>query len=97
MSLKDKIVAVLRTVEDPEVRQDVYTLNLVYDINVDEDAGNIDLKFRPTIPNCPIGVQLAIAIKKALLDLPGVKHVDLTVTDFYMAEAANQYLKMMDE
>ncbi len=97
MSLEEKVIATLKTVVDPEVRQDVYTLNLVYDINVDEANASIDLKFRPTVPNCPIGVQLAIEIKKSLLEIPGVKHVDLTVTDFYMADAANQYLKMMDE
>lgn len=97
MSLTDKVIEILKTVEDPEVRQDVYSLKLVYDIEVNEQDGLITLKFRPTVPNCPIGIQLAVAIKQALLSIEGVKRVNLTVTDFYMAYSANKYLEMMDK
>ena len=96
MSLEDRVVEVLKKVEDPEVGQDVYSLRLVYDIEVDEEGGSVELKFRPTVPNCPIGIQLAVSIKKALLGIEGVKRVKLTVTDFYMAYSANRYLEMMD-
>ena len=97
MTLMEKAVEILKTVEDPEVRQDVYSLELVYDIEVDDREGIITLKFRPTVPNCPIGIQLAVSIKQALLSIEGVKKVNLTVTDFYMAYSANKYLEMMDK
>ncbi len=96
MSLEERVVGVLKTVVDPEVAQDVYSLKLVYGIEVDEGSGSVALKFRPTVPNCPVGIQLAVSIKKALLGLEGVKRVKLTVTDFYMANSANKYLELMD-
>ncbi len=97
MSIRERVIDVLKTVEDPEVRQDVYSLKLVYDLEVNEGSGVVSLKFRPTVPNCPIGIQLALAIKKALLEIEEVRRVNLTVTDFYMAYSANKYLEMIDK
>ncbi|MCD6122423.1 MAG: DUF59 domain-containing protein [Spirochaetales bacterium] len=97
MGLMEKVVEMLKKVQDPEVNQDVYSLQLVYDIEVNDNEGIVTLKFRPTVPNCPIGIQLAVGIKQALLSLEEVKRVNLTVTDFYMAYSANKYLEMMDK
>ncbi len=97
MSLQEKVQEKLKTIEDPEVHTDVLSLKLVYDLNVDEENGVVSLKFKPTVPNCPIGVQLAINLKRELLSVEGVKKVNITVTDFIMADQANEYLKMMDE
>ena len=97
MGLTEKVVEMLKAVQDPEVNQDVYSLELVYDIEADDNEGIVTLKFRPTVPNCPIGIQLAVGIKQALLSIEGVKRVNLTVTDFYMAYSANKYLEMMDK
>ena len=97
MSIRERVIDVLKTVEDPEVRQDVYSLKLVYDLEVNEGSGVVSLKFRPTVPNCPIGIQLALAIKKALLEIEEVRRVNLTVTDFYMAYSANKYLEMIEK
>jgi len=97
MSLEQKIIEKLKTIQDPEVRQDVYSLGLVFDIKVKEDEGYLSLKFRPTVFNCPIGIQLALMIKRGLLDVEGLKRVDMEVVDFIMAPMANEYLKALDE
>ncbi len=97
MSLKDRIIEKLKTVYDPELRQDVITLKLVNNLEVDEENGYVSLVFRPTTYLCPIGIQLALMIKQAILKLEGVKKVDIEVVDFVYAKQAMEYLKQLDE
>lgn len=97
MQLKYNIIGKFKTVIDPEVRQDIYSLKLVYDIDVDEENKKVKMKFRPTVANCPIGIQLALSVKRALLEIDELKKIDITVTDFKMAEEANRYLKSLDK
>lgn len=96
MDLKQKIIEALKKVKDPELRQDVVSLKLVSDLKVDEE-GNVSLTFRPTSFFCPIGIQLALMIKKAVKEVKGVKKVDVKVVDFVWAEQAEEYLKSLDK
>ncbi len=96
MSLKEQIIEKLKTVYDPELREDVVKLKLVYDLNVDEENGIASIKFRPTVENCPVGLQLAIAIKKAILSVDGVKRANVKVENFIWAKEAEEFLKALD-
>jgi metal-sulfur cluster biosynthetic enzyme len=97
MNLEKKIINRLKKVIDPEVREDIYTLKLVYDIIVDEKKKSVKMKFKPTVYQCPIGIQLALAVKSALLEIEELEEVDVEVTDFYLAEEANSYLRSMEK
>ena len=97
MQLKDKIINKLKTIIDPEIKQDIYSLKLVYDMVVDEENKEVKMKFRPTVYNCPIGIQLALSVKRGLVEIEDLKKIDIEVTDFIMAEQANSYLKSLDE
>ncbi len=97
MSLKEQIIEKLKTVYDPELREDVVKLKLVYDLNVDEENGVVNIKFRPTVENCPVGLQLAIAIKKAILSVDGVKRANVKVENFIWAKEAEEFLKALDK
>ncbi len=96
MSLKDRIIEKLKTVYDPEIRQDVITLRLVQNLQADDETGEVSLIFRPTAFLCPIGIQLALMIKQAILKVEGVKKVDVEVIDFVFAKQAMEYLKQLD-
>ncbi len=96
-SLREKVIEKLRKVYDPELRQDVITLKLVFDIEADEEKGTVKLKFRPTAFVCPIGIQLAIMIKMAILELEEVKEVEMEVLDFVYAKQAMEYLSQIDK
>ena len=96
MKLKNTIIEKLKTIEDPELRQDVYSLKLVFDIKTDEDKGEVSLKFRPTVFQCPIGIQLSIVIKRALMELKELKKIDMEVIDYIQKDLANQYLVSLD-
>ena len=50
--LEEKIVAMLKTVYDPEIPVNVYDLGLIYKIDV-SDNGNVVLDMTLTAPNCP--------------------------------------------
>ena len=95
--LEERVIEKLKTVYDPELRQDVITLKLVSDLKVNEDTGEVSLVFRPTAYICPVGIQLALMIKQAILKVEGVKKVDIDVVDFVYAKQAIEYLKQLDE
>ena len=53
--IEEKIVAMLKTVYDPEIPVDVYNLGLIYKIDVTDDF-DISVDMTLTAPNCPAGV-----------------------------------------
>ena len=97
MSLKEDILNALKKVEDPEVRTDVVSLKLVYDFDIDEKNGIVKFKFMPTVPNCPIGIQLAMMVRGAVKDVPGVKKVKLRVENFMYKDQLNTYLEEIEK
>jgi metal-sulfur cluster biosynthetic enzyme len=69
---KEKIIAVLKTVEDPEIHIDVWTLGLIYDISVKDDIITIKMTF--TSPMCPYGPYMMDEMKQKILKAaPGYK------------------------
>ncbi len=94
MNLKEKVENKLREVIDPEVGLDLVSLNTIENLEVKED-GYVKVVFRPTTPFCPLGVQLALSIKKSLKEIEGVKNVEVEVIDFIYAEQTNELLKNM--
>ena len=52
LELMEEVVRMLRTVFDPEMPVDVYSLGLVYNIEIDDDA-NVHIDMTLTAPNCP--------------------------------------------
>lgn len=69
MITKDEILEKLKTVFDPEVRVDVVTMGLIYDIQVDEKKNSVALIMTYTTPFCPFGPQLTEEIKEAIVSL----------------------------
>lgn len=78
-SLKDKIIEVLHTVEDPEIPVNIYELGLVYDITIKEDH-TVFVVMTLTAPACPVAGEIVMEVQRKISDLEEVKevHVDLT-------------------
>lgn len=76
--MKEKIVDVLKHVSDPELGVDVYTLGLIYGIDLSKDEEQLHVKMTFTTPLCPYGPQLVGEIKRSLL-LLGLRVVDIEV------------------
>jgi len=93
-TLRERILEQLRTVIDPETGMDVVTMKLIPELRVSGD-GQVQVTFRPSSPVCPLAVNLAIAIKKAVREVSGVKEVELTVIDFVGQKMLNEQLKLL--
>ena len=63
---KDDVIARLKTVEDPEMHVDVYSLGLIYDINI--TAEKIYILMTLTTPFCPYSKQIEESIAHVLGD-----------------------------
>ena len=95
MDLLEKIKESLTQVIDTETGMDVMRMKLVRDLKVDQH-GDVELTFRPSSVLCPLGFQLGINIKEAVLDVPGVKSVQVHVDGFIRGEQLKKILEEMD-
>ena len=94
MSLLEKIEETLGQVMDPETGMDVIRMKLVRDVKVGQ-KGDVELTFRPSSVLCPLGFQLGINIKEAVLEVPGVKSVRVNVDGFIHADQLRTLLAEM--
>ncbi len=67
-------------------------MGLISELKVENN--DISLTFTPTSPFCPMGVQLAMMIKKGLLELEDVSadNISITVEGHLNAEDINKHL-----
>ena len=79
MSLKDQVIAALKTVYDPEMPVNIYELGLIYDVAVDA-AGQAAIRMTLTAPNCPVAGSLPADVERAVRAVPGVTSVKLELT-----------------
>lgn len=78
-TLKDKIIDVLYTVEDPEIPVNIYELGLVYDITI-KDENVVFVVMTLTAPACPVAGEIVMEVQRKISELEEVNdvHVDLT-------------------
>jgi len=78
MVTKEEVIEALKKVEDPEIRIDVWTLELIYNVDISDDK--VKIKMTLTTPACPYGPMLISEVKSKVMELEGVKNVDVEVT-----------------
>jgi len=71
MPTEEQIMERLQTVEDPELRESIVDLGLIY--GVEDEDGVVNVTMTLTSPGCPLGGMIEGAVKNALADLEGVK------------------------
>ena len=69
--IEEKIVAMLKTVYDPEIPVNVYDLGLIYKIDV-SDNGEAVLDMTLTAPNCPAADFIMEDIRQKVESVKGV-------------------------
>ena len=52
LKIEEKIIAMLKTVYDPEIPVNIYDLGLIYKIDL-QDSGEVVIDMTLTAPNCP--------------------------------------------
>lgn len=78
IAIEEKVVEMLRTVYDPEIPVDIYSLGLVYKIDLDDD-GNLVIDMTMTAPNCPMADFIVDDARYKLESIEGVKSVTINV------------------
>lgn len=88
--LHDKAIETLKGVLDPHTGLSVWDMGLIHDMEFDESV--VNLTFIPTSPFCPLGIQLALSIKKALVKMEGITKVNVTIEGHMNAREINEML-----
>ena len=83
-TLEEMILERLRGVIDPETTVDVVRMRLVENLWADA-LGKVRYTFRPSSFVCPIAVSLAMDIKKAVAEVPGVASQEIAVEGYLAA------------
>ena len=76
MEIKDKVIAEIKKIYDPEIPVNIYELGLIYDININENK-EVNIKMTLTTPNCPVAESLPKEVKDSVNGIEGVEKVDL--------------------
>jgi len=100
-SLKERVIEILQTCYDPEIPVNIYELGLVYDVDVNEETGEVAVRMTLTSPACPVAGSLPPEVEAKIRAVPGVNKVGVDVvweppwTPEKMSDAAKLQLNMM--
>ncbi len=72
---KESILAALSRVQEPELRKDLVTLNMIRNLEIAGDKVSFTVML--TTPACPLRGQIEKEAKQAVLAVPGVKLVEM--------------------
>ena len=75
MDLKEKVIAEIKKIYDPEIPVNIYELGLIYDIIVNNYE--VKVKMTLTTPNCPVAESLPKEVKDSIMGLDEVNNVNL--------------------
>ena len=90
MPTEAQVVAALKEIVDPHTNMNVYDMGLISDLKVSKDK--VCLTFRPTSPFCPLGVHLAMNIKRRLMGIQKTKSAEVNVIGHVHADKINKTL-----
>ena len=78
LKIEERIVEVLKTVYDPEIPVDIYSLGLIYKIDLQDD-GTLDVDMTLTAPGCPAADFIMEDVRQKLDTLDGVKSANVNL------------------
>lgn len=78
LELEEKVVAMLKTVFDPEIPVDIYSLGLIYKIDISDD-GDLTVDMTMTAPSCPMADFIIDDARIKLESIDGLKSVTINL------------------
>ena len=75
MDLKEKVIAEIKKIYDPEIPVNIYELGLIY--NIDINKSDVKVKMTLTTPNCPVAESLPKEVKDSIMEIKEVSKVEL--------------------
>ena len=74
--LRDRVIAALKEIYDPEIPLNIYDLGLIYRIDIDPNT-NASIDMTLTSPNCPVAESLPGEVENAAKSVNGIGDVQL--------------------
>ncbi|MFT3676652.1 MAG: DUF59 domain-containing protein [Chitinophagaceae bacterium] len=98
--LKQRVIAVLQGIYDPEIPVNIYELGLIYEVSI-LPLNNVQIVMTLTSPACPAAQSLPVEVDQKVRELEGINDVHVAVTwtppwdKSRMSEAAQLELGML--
>ena len=77
--MQERVIAVLKTVFDPEIPVNIYDLGLIYRIELSEDNTELSVDMTLTAPNCPAADFIVEDVRQKLETITGIKKVEVNL------------------
>ena len=77
MATKEDVLEALKTCIEPELHQDIVSLDMVKNLRVCGDTASFDYEL--TTPACPLKTKMEMDAREAVLKVPGVSKVDINM------------------
>ena len=71
VKIEERIIAMLKTVYDPEIPVNIYDLGLIYKIDLQDD-GDVSIDMTLTAPNCPAADFIMEDVRQKVDSVEGV-------------------------
>ena len=71
LKIEERIIAMLKTVYDPEIPVNLYDLGLIYKIDLQDD-GDVSIDMTLTAPNCPAADFIMEDVRQKVDSVEGV-------------------------
>ncbi len=77
--IQNKVIAMLKTIYDPEIPVDIYELGLVYNIGLNDDR-SVTIMMTLTSPSCPVAETLPPDVENKVASIEGVNGCKVEIT-----------------
>ena len=84
---RETVLAALSTVHDPDLKRDLVALGMIENLLIEGDRVRFTVAL--TTPACPVKEDLERQCREAVAALPGVAHVEITMTSKVRGRAAS--------
>ncbi len=79
IEMQERVIAMLRTVFDPEIPVNIYDLGLIYRIELNDDCTELAVDMTLTAPNCPAADYIMEDVRQKLEMIPELNRVDVNL------------------
>ena len=77
---KELVIEVLKSCFDPEIPVDIYTMGLIYEVQVYPPGNNVHILMTLTSPSCPVAESLPVEVEDRVRSIEGVDQVKVELT-----------------
>ena len=93
MVTEQAVLSALATIKDPDIHRDIVSLGFIKGLRIDGE--NVAFTIELTTPACPVREQMQEDARRVVLSLPGITHVDITMTSQVRATQSEEKDKLL--